>query len=334
MYVDSHTHLNNEDLYSHRQIHRNNFLEKWGIWLINIGVNHEYNTKGIQICKALTLDDKSPAIDAITKSGRYPKSSYDIKEITRLPKGTTEPWIYCTIGLHPYEVVSGIITDSNLQYHLTEMCSLYAPYKDFIIGIGECGIDTSYPESKSTLSVQKDLFWQQCDLARQWNLPIIIHSRSNREATHDILKNFKDLTIYFHCRSYTPAEIRVIKSIYSDFYIGFTWNITYPKAIDIRKSLRYLVFENEIYPEHIISGKIDTSSKILNPRKDVDAKNQELGTRNLLIETDAPYLAPQSHRGETNTPDLIGDIYQYISSLLGKDISSQVVENAKKCYKL
>ena len=56
--------------------------------------------------------------------------------------------------------------------------------------------------------------------------------------------------------------------------------------------------------------------------------------RNILIETDAPYLAPQSHRGETNTPAMIVETYKYISALLGMDITPQVVENAKRCYKI
>jgi TatD DNase family protein len=55
---------------------------------------------------------------------------------------------------------------------------------------------------------------------------------------------------------------------------------------------------------------------------------------NILIETDAPYLAPQSHRGETNTPAMIVETYKYISALLGMDITPQVVENAKRCYKI
>ena len=48
------------------------------------------------------------------------------------------------------------------------MSLLYAPYKECIVAIGECGIDTHYPESEHTLDTQKDLFRQQCDLARQW----------------------------------------------------------------------------------------------------------------------------------------------------------------------
>lgn len=324
MYFDAHTHLNSEELYTDRKKHLHSFVKVWWVGLINIGMNQAFNTNAIQICKSLYDNDTSPIIGNTDKSGRYAKLSYD-KNIIQKTRNLSTPQVYCTIGLHPYEVVTGDITDTNMHFKIKEMCMLYAPYKEFIVGIGECGIDTNQPWSESTLSVQQDLFTQQCDLARQRGLPIVIHSRANRDATHHVLKNFTDLTIYFHCRSYTPAEIKVIKKTYPDFYIGFTWNITYPKAVDIRTSLRYLVHENESYPEHILSGK----TKDIKPQNTIP-KN----ITNILIETDAPYLPPQSQRWEQNQPAFIKETYDYISELLWTDINSQVVNNTKKCYNI
>ena len=324
MYFDSHTHLNNEQLYPQRQQHLQDFIQKGWIGLINIGVNHEYNTRWIEIARSFHW------VTATIEPVRSLRGKYNNfkSEHSKQESDADGIGVRCTIGLHPYEVVSWDITDSNLHHKLKEMSLLYAPYKECIVAIGECGIDTHYPDSHTTLALQKDLFRQQCDLARQWDLPIVIHSRANRQATHEVLQNFKDLTIYFHCRSYTPDEIKIIKATYPKFYIGFCGNISYPKATEIRQSLRYLIHENENYPDSIISGEVDTSYKVLG------TSDRQLITNNLLIETDAPYLAPQSHRGETNTPALIGETYQYISSLLGMDIAPQVVENAKRCYKI
>ena len=324
MYFDAHTHLNSSDLYPNRKQYFKDFTQSKGIWLVNIWVNHEYNTRGIEICKSLQKDDTTPVVWDTNKSWRYARLSYEDAQAKKIV--SNKALVYCTIWLHPYEVVNGNITDTNMHFSFKEMCMLYSPYKEFIVGIGECGIDTYTEWSESTLSVQKDLFTQQCDLARQWNLPIVIHSRSNRDATHEVLQDFTDLTIYFHCRSYTPNEIKIIKKSYPDFYIGFTWNITYPKAIDIRKSLRYLIHENEHYPEHIISGKIEENKILWN--------SSTMKLWQLLIETDAPYLAPQSHRWEQNQPALIGETYDYISSLLWTSIDTQVVENSKKCYNI
>ena len=322
---DTHTHLNHEDLYINRQEHLKDFIKVGWTGLINIWVNHEYNIKWIQICKSLYKNDNTPIIWDTDKWWRYSKPSYN-KNPEPITRSNNLPYVYCTIGLHPYEVVTEDITDINMHHKIKQMCMLYAPYKEFIVGIWECGIDTNQPNSIDTLSVQKDLFIQQCDLARQRWLPIVIHSRSNWEATHDVLKDFTDLTIYFHCRSYSAEEIKIIKKTYPNFYIGFTGNITYPKATDIRKSLWYLVYENEEYPKHIINWDIESKEKRKQPEKEI--------LSNILIETDAPYLSPQSNRGKTNTPSLIGETYKYISSLLGKDIESQIIKNAKKCYNL
>lgn len=322
MYFDAHTHLNSENLYKNRQDHLKKFIKGWGIWLVNIGVNQEYNLRGIEICKELQANDTTPKIGNTDRSGKYFKGTYD-KDIVEEDKKHNTAQVYCTIWLHPCEITEGNITDFNIHLKIKEMSLLYTPYKEFIVWIGECGIDTNQPGTESTLLVQKELFIQQCDLARRRGLPIIIHSRANREATHEILKEFTDLRIYFHCRSYTTEEIKIIKKTYPDFYVGFTWNITYPKAIDIRKSLRYLAHDNEEYPDHIISWIIDTTYK---------TKKQHI--EHLLIETDAPYLAPQSHRGETNTPAFIKDTYKYISGLLGQDIAKNVIKNTKKCYNI
>jgi Tat protein secretion system quality control protein TatD with DNase activity len=54
-----------------------------------------------------------------------------------------------------------------MRHKIKEMCMLYTPYKEYIVGIGECGIDTFQEGSEVTLDIQKDLFTQQCDLARQ-----------------------------------------------------------------------------------------------------------------------------------------------------------------------
>lgn len=136
------------------------------------------------------------------------------------------------------------------------MQSLYnETTQQYIVAIGEIGIDTYWPNTHHTLDIQKELFRRQCEYARLLKLPIVIHSRANREATHEILKNFTDLRIYFHCWSYSPLEIHTIQTTYKDFYIGFCGNISYPKAEILRKSAWYLIYGNENYPDHVLCGK-------------------------------------------------------------------------------
>ena len=279
-FFDAHTHLNHSDLYENRQQHLQNFVVAGGMGLVNIGVDHTYNTRGIEI--ASQAQQLFPA--TLVKT---------------------------TIGLHPYEVATGTLTAENRQEKFNEMKSLYTQSnQEHIVAIGEIGIDTYRPDTDQTLELQKETFRQQCEWARTLGLPIVIHSRANREATHEVLQDFIDLTIYFHCRPYGPDEVKIIKETYPDFYIGFCGNISYPKAENIRQSLRYLVYENESYPEYISTGKL----------KDLPSDPYTLdkvsNLTNILIETDAPYLPPQNHRGQQNTPALVQANYNYISSLL------------------
>lgn len=294
-FFDAHTHLNQSDLYENRQQHLQNFVDAGGIGLVNIGVDHTYNIRGIEI--------------ASQAQQLFPNTI-----------------VKTTIWLHPYEVAIGNITRENINAKLNEMKSLYTETnKDHIVAIGEIGIDTFHPNTEHTLELQKETFWLQCQWARTLELPIVIHSRANRQATHEVLQDFTDLTIYFHCRPYGPDEIRTIKETYPNFYIGFCGNISYPKSDNIRQSLRYLVHENADYPDHIFIGKLkNIASKLDKPSN----------LTNLLIETDAPYLAPQSHRGQQNTPALVKENYTYISALLWHDISEQVIENSNQCYRL
>lgn len=294
---DAHTHLNGPELYSQRPELLQEFIDHGWTGLINIGVNQEYNTNGITICE-------------------------HTKDLSNL-----NCTIRTTIGLHPYEVACGNITRENLQGKINQLYSLYTSITSkYIVAIGEIGIDTYRPDTDHTLDLQKQLFRLQCERARKLQLPIVIHSRANRSATHEILQDFTDLKIYFHCRSYTAKEIKIIKESYPNFYIGFTGNITYTKAIDIRKSLRYLSHEDENYPEHVINGKIKEQQILWNPAT--------MTLWNLIIETDAPYLPPVPYRGQQNKPAYIAETYKYISALLWKDITQEVINNTKQCYHL
>lgn len=86
------------------------------------------------------------------------------------------------------------------------------------------------------------------------------------------MKDFKDLKIYFHCRSYTEKEIQTLNTLFPQIWIGFTGILTYPKSESIRESL-------------------------------LSCKKEQI-----LIETDAPYLAPQSIRGKMNSPEKVKEI--------------------------
>lgn len=274
-YYDAHTHLNAKDLFPDRQQYLDQFINVWWAWLVNIGVDDYYNQKAIEIAQQVAQDSKYTSI-----------------------------FVKAAIWLHPWEVWTKNITASNLQEKFKQVKDLYENNKQHIVAIGEIWIDTHYPWTMETLELQKQLFSMQCDRAKELWLPIVIHSRSNFEATFEVLQNYTDLVIYFHCRWYEPKEIKILKANFKHLYIWFCWNISYDKAQNIRDSLIELT-------------------------KDWDYSQ-------VVLETDAPYLSPQQVRKEKNKPSFIPYLYTYVANLLSiseSELQRAVEKNFFTLYK-
>ena len=132
-----------------------------------------------------------------------------------------------------------------------------------MIGIGEIGLD--YYWDNESHDVQKKWFIKQLDLARELDLPVIIHSRDAAADTLEIMKEHgQGLRGVIHCFSYSKEM--ALEFIKMGYYIGFTGVVTFKNA-----------------------------------RKTVEVV-KDLPLDRLLLETDAPYLAPEPFRGKTNTP--------------------------------
>lgn len=250
---DAHTHLNADQLYPDREQHVQDFMLAWWTWLINIWVNDTRNQRALDITK---------------------KSK-------ELPFGAESEgiFIWATIGLHPGETTFGNIISKEIADHeIQKLQNLYKDNKQHIVALGECGIDSHFEWNKEIEEIQTYLFIAQCELARKASLPIVIHSRDNFELTHQILSDYKDLDIYFHCRWYTAKEIEITQKSFWSLRIWFCGNLTYPKAHTLRES-----FEKAI--------ELDIS---------------------LVLETDAPYLAPQVVRGRQNIPAHVSHLYTWV----------------------
>jgi len=147
-----------------------------------------------------------------------------------------------------------------------------------IIGIGECGIDKHYPNYN--LEQQTDVFHAQIQLALEHNLALVIHSRDADQETYEILAQYKGEKNFrgtIHC--FSSNETYAQKYIDLGFVLGFGGTVTYPKNETLRNVAKMIPLEK------------------------------------IILETDAPFLSPQSVRGTKNNPANIRIIAEYIAEL-------------------
>lgn len=148
-----------------------------------------------------------------------------------------------------------------------------------IVAIGEIGLDYYWEKEENVKKIQKLMFISQIELANKYDLPISIHSRDSIQDTYDILKNYPCVNKgIMHCYS---GSIEMSKEfIKLGYKIAFGGVLTFKNAIEIKRIL-----------------------------KQTDLKN-------VVLETDAPYLSPVPHRGKVNEPKFILDTAKFAANLL------------------
>lgn len=209
-----------------------------------------------------------------------------IKEVLELSNKYDN--VYATIGYHPDTV--DYVTDKDLEV-LKELVK----NNKKVIGIGEVGLDYHY--TKENKEKQKKLFIKQIRIAKELDLPIIVHTRDAFQDTYDILKEEKHYGV-IHCFSGSLESGRLYNSI--GFYLGIGGVIT---------------FKNSYLKENIKGLDLDK----------------------LLIETDSPYLAPSPFRGNQNEPKYIPLIGKEIANSLRMteiEIRDIILNNTKRLFKL
>ncbi len=166
-----------------------------------------------------------------------------------------------------------------------------------IVAVGECGYDFHYQHS--SYKQQKNIFERQLALALSLNYPLIVHSREAEQETRDSLLPFlaKGLKVVLH--SFTASAELADFGIEWDCYFSFNGIVTFPKSVQLREILKKI-------PLHRI-----------------------------LIETDAPFLAPTPLRGSKNTPANVCLVGEFLAQTLGittKEMMLITTQNAKNFY--
>ena len=200
-------------------------------------------------------------------------------------------FIYGAIGVHP-EAASEL-TEESFQW-LSERMS-----EEKIVAVGEIGLDYYWKEPEP--AVQKIWFERQIALARETELPVIIHSRDAAQDTYDILKagHGEEAGGVIHCFSYAREMAK--KFLDMGFYLGIGGVVTFKNSKKLKDVVAYAPLER------------------------------------LLLETDCPYMAPVPNRGKRNSSLNLIYVAREIAALKGietEEVIWKTAENARKMYQL
>lgn len=168
-----------------------------------------------------------------------------------------------------------------------------------VVAIGEAGLDFYWDDTYE--KEQKDVFKRQIELANRYHMPVLVHMRDAVKATMDALKSFKDpeTTGIMHCYSGSVESMHGFVDL--NMFIALGGPVT---------------FKNAKTPKEVAKAIPDGR---------------------LLVETDAPFLAPHPHRGKTNEPKLIVHTIETIADLRGVDkktLETITYDNALKLFDL
>ena len=219
-------------------------------------------------------------------------------------------YCYPALGLHPEDV------KDDWQQQLATVEEAIRAHRNELVAIGEIGLD--YYWDKTYKEAQKEVLRHQLLLARELDLPVILH---NREATEDILTIVKEIinlqfdTInpkseaplrgVFHCFSGSKETAQIILNM--GFYLGIGGVLTFKNS----KLADTIAELNEL--------------EILNPKFEI--------INRLLLETDAPYMAPVPHRGERNESRFMDFVAERLAQALNTS-KQQIIDATNTNAKL
>ncbi len=225
---------------------------------------------------------------------------------------------YSTIGIHPHEAVK-YFPNLGVSIHndIIKLEQIYQSSTTKVVAVGECGLDfyfdnnsdhnpSSLPIEKQK-ELQKKLFQAQINLARKLNLPLIVHCRDDRsvntencEAWDEVLTMIGNHPAILHCYLGLLHTTNYILQT-TNLLVSFAATITYPKNEYLRAAAKIIPLDR------------------------------------MVLETDCPFLPPQSKRGQRNEPANVLEIAQTIADLKEipvDKVASQTTKNAEKILRL
>jgi TatD DNase family protein len=238
-----------------------------------------------------------------------------LDQISTIEQSNNQITFYSSIAIHPEEAIKYFENEEQMQDDVDALEKIYQQNPEKVIAVGECGLDFDYftrtdylPENISIDQAKKlqiKLFQMQINLAKKLKLPLLLHVRDNRADKPDnsecwdlALEMTTDHFGILHC--YSGLMPTTKKALDSNFLVSFAGNVTYKKNEYLREAIKFLPLEK------------------------------------IVLETDCPFLAPQSIRGQRNEPSSVKEVAQLISELKEipyEKVTEQTTQNFLKLIK-
>ena len=198
--------------------------------------------------------------------------------------------MYAAAGVHPSDIAG--LNEETLAW-------LKEQTKDpKVIAVGEIGLDYYWDKEEEVQKAQRYWFAQQMGLARESQLPVIIHSRDAAEDTMRVKEvHAEEIPGVIHCYSYSPEMAK--EFIKMGYYIGVGGVVTFKNAKKLKETVMQIPLER------------------------------------ILLETDSPYMAPEPHRGSRNDSGNLVYVAEKIAELRGitaKEVENATLANARKLF--
>ena len=218
---------------------------------------------------------------------------------------------FATVWYHPEEA-----QDNSDYTYVEKLEELIISHRESIVAIGECGFDFHYLDgsnngkeainmnslsnkAKLQIESQKNWWMIQWEMAQKYNLPLVIHTRDARDDTLSFMREHDIYRAVMHCFSEDWDFARELLEFSPEIYFSFSGIVTYKNALKIQEA----------------AAKIPLNR--------------------ILIETDAPFLAPQPVRGSENEPAYVRYVLDKIISLRDEtpeEIEKVIYENSLRFY--
>lgn len=236
--------------------------------------------------KELLLSMEEHGIETIINVGS------DLEGVKKTLALTEEyPFVYGAVGIHPSEI--GDLNEEVYEW-MRERCS-----QPKVVAVGEIGLDYYWEKEDEARRNQRYWFCRQMELAREQELPVIIHSREAAEDTLKLVQGIHGEQIpgVIHCFSYSPEQ--AVEYIRMGYYIGIGGVITFKNARKLKETAAVIPLEH------------------------------------ILLETDCPYLSPEPERGKRNSSLNLPYVAQEIAELRGitsEEVIAAARENARRLF--